>query len=87
VERAEWWLALLLAAVGAVSHFSASMSDRDIVEMAYADTVEGLYKNLFDKLITNPPGDEADASANFSRGIKTARHAREIALKNMAADK
>jgi hypothetical protein len=59
------------------------MTDRDIIETAYAGAVEGLYKNLFDKLVTNPPGDEHEAAANFTRGVKTARHARDIALKGM----
>jgi len=59
------------------------MSDRDCVEHGYEEVIVKLYHNLYDRLITNPPGDEEEASASFARGVKAARHARELAFKSM----
>jgi len=72
----------LMAALAApVNHHT--MSERDYIEHGYEQAVVRLYIGVFDKLITNPPGDEEQAAANFTRGIKAARHAREIALKGI----
>jgi hypothetical protein len=83
-------LTLLVAAVmgGASTHLAhRPMNEHDIVEEGYAEVVVALYKGLYDKLITNPPGDEHDAAANFQRGLTQARKARAIALESIHKDK
>jgi hypothetical protein len=59
------------------------MNDRDAVERAYEQAIMVLYKSLYDKLVTNPPGDEHEAQANFERGLTQARKARAIALESV----
>ena len=82
-------VAMLLVAIGGVAatHLDHhKMTDRDIVDEGYSEAVVALYRGLFDKLVTNPPGDEKEATANFERGVIQARKARAIALESIKKD-
>jgi predicted glycoside hydrolase/deacetylase ChbG (UPF0249 family) len=78
---------LLVIAMGGVtaSHLDHHhhMDDHDAIEQGYAQALIVLYRSLYDKLVTNPPGDEHEAQANFERGVTQARKARTLALESL----
>jgi len=61
-------------------------SDREIVEESYSRIVESLFLNMYDKMATNPPEDEIEASNNFRRGVGKAKYAKALALHAIGAE-
>jgi hypothetical protein len=57
----------------------APKSDADSIESAYEDTVEGLYKTLFQNLAGDPGHDEKYVAA-FKAGWQLAKRAKQLAL-------
>jgi hypothetical protein len=57
-------------------------NEHDAIETAFMTAVNGLYRTLFDSLVTHP--DELDkATKRFRKGLGVARKARALALENL----
>jgi len=58
------------------------MSDKELINRAYADTVETLFKVFFEEFTSarGDPDREQGAKDRFRKGIDHARRVREVAL-------
>lgn len=76
-------LIVALANLGPTFETGTDELERHCIDDGYENAIRGLYRHLFDTLITNPPLDDEQAEANFKKGLKTARRARLIALQSL----
>jgi hypothetical protein len=57
-------------------------NEHEAIETAFMAAVNGLYRTLFESLVTHP--DEPDkATKRFRKGLGAARKAKELALQNL----
>jgi hypothetical protein len=57
------------------------MSDKDVIQAAYAEVVDGLFKTLFQRYAQAvTPAVEEGALTAFKEGLTIARRARDAAL-------
>lgn len=77
------FIAIALLVLGLVA-FHDGAPDHELehqcIDEGYQNAVRGLYRNLFDRLTTNPPLDDEQAKASFKKGLERARRSRVIAL-------
>jgi hypothetical protein len=78
VDKCFFALILFLMAISAPTNH-----EQNAIDEAYDRALQVLYRQVYDTLVTNPPGDETSAATRFKRGVESARHARDIALKNL----
>lgn len=74
-------MALIVFAASTFSHTEPADSlERQCIDEGYQNAVRGLYRHLYDTLITNPPLDDEQAKAHFKTGLEKARRAKQLAL-------
>jgi hypothetical protein len=57
------------------------MTDSDIINEAYADTVKNLFSVFFDSsVIAKTPADQTQAEQQFQAGVRKAREVRDKAM-------
>jgi len=56
------------------------MTDEEIIDQAYAATIQNLYSVLFQAmLLSDSITENSDAERRFKNGVRTARHTRDTA--------